>query len=474
MSLPPDAVADFGLGFRSVSREHEDVDLPVEGTLPDWLDGCLLRNGPGRFEVGGDRVAHWFDGLAMLTRFGFSDGAVSYTNRFLRSREYRTVTEQGQLAGGQFGTANGGLVGRLRDWLLPSVTDNANVNVLSVGDRQVAITETRLGVEFEPDTLATLGPYAFDDFDGQTMCAHPHVDPRTGETLTFTTEYGRRSRYRFYRSPAGSDRFRAVGSIPTRRPAYVHSFGLTPDYVVLVEFPLDVHPLRLLLPGGDSFIERFQWRPDRGTRFHVLDRHTGTPVAEHVADAVFAFHHVNAFEEDGWLVVDLATFEDPSVVDALYLEDLATGGLPTIDGELRRYRLPIDGDRRVVSETLHPETVTLPRISPTRNTQPYRYVYAQGAPDPGAGLPQRLVKVDLQEGGATSWAASETYWGEPVFVPTPGESAEDAGVVLSVGLEAATERSTLLVLDGESFEPLAEAPLPHVVPFDFHGQYFAE
>lgn len=474
MSLPPDAVADFGLGFRSVTREYVDVDLPLEGGLPGWLDGCLLRNGPGRFEVGDERVAHWFDGLAMLARFGFSDGMVSYTNRFLRSREYRSMTEQGELAGGQFGTANGGLVGRLRDWLLPTVTDNANVNVLPVGGRHVAITETQLGVEFDPDTLATLGGYTFDDFEGQTMCAHPHIDPKTGETVTFTTDYGRRSRYRFYRSPAGSERFRAIGTIPTERPAYVHSFGLTSDHVVLVEFPLDVHPLRLLLPGGDAFIERFQWRPEQGTRFHVLDRQSGARVGEHVAEAAFAFHHVNAFEADDSLIVDIAAFDGPSVVDALFLEDLTAGRVPSLDGELRRYRLPVEGDGRVRAETLHPEPVTLPRISPARNTQPYRYVYAQGAPDPDVGLPQRLVKVDLHEGGATSWSAPDTYWGEPVFVPGPAGSAEDDGVVLSVGLDAAIERSKLLVLDGESFEPLAEAPLPHVVPFDFHGQYLAE
>lgn len=464
---------DYALGFRSVEREHEARRLDVEGRVPDWLSGALLRNGPARFEVGGERVDHWFDGLGMLTRFAFEAGSVTYSNRFLRSAEYREVTEHGRLAAGQFGTADRGLLRRLREALLPTPTDNANVNVVRVGERFVAVTETQIGVEFDPATLETIGRFPFEDLDGQMMTAHPHVDPASGETVTLATDFGRRSHYRVYRLPRGAGGFLPVGSVATDRPAYVHSFGLTRDHVVLAEFPFDVRPLDLLRPGGGSFIERYRWRPEAGTRFTVLDRHTGETVAEHGAEATFAFHHVNAYEDDGAVVVDLATFEEPAVIDALYLEALESAPLPSVDGELRRYRLPLDGGA-VATETLHPHAVTLPRVSPDRDTRPYRYAYAQGTPRPSAGQPQRLLKVDTRDREAAAWAAPDTYCGEPVFVPRPGADREDDGVVLSVLLETAAARSSLLVLDGRRFEELARVPLPHVVPFDFHGQFFAD
>ena len=78
-------VAAYHLGFTSLDRELSVDALPVSGTLPPWLSGSLLRNGPARFEVGADRYHHWFDGLAMLHRFTVADGRVSYANRFLRS-----------------------------------------------------------------------------------------------------------------------------------------------------------------------------------------------------------------------------------------------------------------------------------------------------------------------------------------------------------------------------------------------------
>jgi carotenoid cleavage dioxygenase-like enzyme len=55
----------------------EPVTLPVRGELPAWLEGTLLRTGPSKFEVGTRTYNHWFDGLAMLHRFGFGRGRVS-------------------------------------------------------------------------------------------------------------------------------------------------------------------------------------------------------------------------------------------------------------------------------------------------------------------------------------------------------------------------------------------------------------
>ncbi|MCL4287316.1 MAG: carotenoid oxygenase family protein, partial [Thermoleophilia bacterium] len=62
----------YGLGFETLERETRIEALPVEGEIPGWLGGSLLRTGPARFEVGARELSHWFDGLAMLHRFGFA------------------------------------------------------------------------------------------------------------------------------------------------------------------------------------------------------------------------------------------------------------------------------------------------------------------------------------------------------------------------------------------------------------------
>jgi carotenoid cleavage dioxygenase-like enzyme len=86
----------------------------------------------------------------------------------------------------------------------------------------------------------------------------------------------------------------------------------------------------------------------------------------------------------------------------------------------------------------------------------------------------QLVKIDATSGDARVWREAGTYPGEPVFVPRPSGTAEDDGVVLSVVLDPAANRSFLLVLDAASFEERARAPVPHAIPFGFHGQFLGE
>ncbi|ERG88211.1 MAG: lignostilbene-alpha,beta-dioxygenase related enzyme [halophilic archaeon J07HX5] len=84
-----------------------------------------------------------------------------------------------------------------------------------------------------------------------------------------------------------------------------------------------------------------------------------------------------------------------------------------------------------------------------------------------------VLKYDTETGDVAEFDRGGEYFGEPVFVPGPGDR-EDAGVVLTVGLDVDDGRSRLLVLDGESFEERARVTLPHAAPFDFHGRYFPE
>ena len=83
----------------------------------------------------------------------------------------------------------------------------------------------------------------------------------------------------------------------------------------------------------------------------------------------------------------------------------------------------------------------------------------------------RIVKVDTTDGSHRAWHEPGSYPGEPVFVRDPDARSEDDGVLLSVTLDAARERSYLLVLDAGSLEELARATVPHAIPFGFHGQF---
>ena len=79
---------EFSLEYTSQNEECCLENLPLTGKFSEWLSGTLIRNGPAKFEAGGVRVVHWFDGVAMLEGFNFNNGNVSYVNRFLRTDPY--------------------------------------------------------------------------------------------------------------------------------------------------------------------------------------------------------------------------------------------------------------------------------------------------------------------------------------------------------------------------------------------------
>src|ERR1700730_12997748 len=87
------ADSSYTLGFSSLEEENALDDLAVEGRLPQWLSGRLIRVTPALLEIGDNTLEHWFDGLAMLNAFSFSDGQVSYANRFLNTKAYRKARE---------------------------------------------------------------------------------------------------------------------------------------------------------------------------------------------------------------------------------------------------------------------------------------------------------------------------------------------------------------------------------------------
>ena len=463
------STTDYRLGFQTLEEETAVDALPVSGDVPAWLTGALMRVTPAKLEAGDRRVDHWFDGLAMLNRFGFAGGRVSYKSRFIRSDAYREAG-QGRLTAG-FGTDPcRSIFKRVQSVFSPDFTDNPNVNLGQIGERYIAMTETPLPVEFDPETLETLGHLDFaDSLRAHVTTAHPHHDADRDELVNYIARFSRKSEYVLYGLPAGSSRRRVIARLPVERPAYMHAFGMSGRHLILAEYPLRVNPLKLAL-SGKPFIQNYEWKPEEGTTFQVIDRETGALRGSYGTEAFFCFHHVNAFERaDGReLVIDLIAYDDPSIIDSLYLDEHGPcGSLP--DTELRRYVIDLDGGA-VSRERLAEGTVELPRIDyGRRNTRDYTYVYCAGAS--GEGWFDQLVKIDVSDGSRSVWSAPGCYPGEPIFVREPGAQAEDGGVVLSVVLDATAERSFLLVLDAGSFEELARAEAPHHIPFGFHGQY---
>src|SRR3954447_1565744 len=439
-------------GLESQLDEVALDELEVSGSIPAWLRGTLVRNGPARFEVGDRTLNHWFDGLAMLHAFGFEDGRVSYANRYLDTGAHRAATRSGRIEYSEFATDPcRSVFSRVQAMFSPSLdggaTPNANVNVVRLGERYLAMTETPLPVAFDPRTLETLGVARDAAAPGQHATAHPQHDPQRDELVAYVVAFGPRSRYVLYAVPARGGARRTIASLPVSRPSYMHSFALTPRYAVLCEFLIVVNPMRLATRAR-PFIENYRWDPDRPARFLVVDRRAGELRGAYETNPFFSFHHINAFERDGTVVLDLAAYDDDEIIRALYLDRARDPETVFPAVTPRRYEIDLAGGG-VRSRPLADVMFELPRIDYRRhNGRDYRYAYATSLREPGApGFLDPLAKLDLAEGSVATWHEEGCSPGEPVFVGAPDADGEDDGALLSVVLDARSGTSFLLALD---------------------------
>ena len=465
--------------FRSQTHEFDISEVPVTGTVPGWLSGELFRNGPAIFEQGPDRMRHFFDGYAMLHRFSIHNGAVAYKNRILKSSEYINDTKLGRIAGNEWGTAawySGSFVDRFMSVLHPAVIDNTNVNLITIAGKYLSISDFSTMVEFDPGNLETRGVVHFTDIFGNALmgsAAHPSVDPITGDIFNALTRFGPDGNINVFRiSPDAVDKRELVATIPLKERTYFHSFALTPGYFVFIEQPFDLSLSRLIAGQlrGKSLAECYEWQPERGTKFRAVNRKDGT-VTTLETSAFFVFHTVNAFEEDGKIVIDLAGYSDPGIVTEFFFDHLLKSGLGRKSAaNLLRFTLDLN-NRRVGSQVIcGEETFELPRINRNVAGKPYQYAYGLGMPDsPGADFFTRILKIDVNQGTSISWHETEAYPGEPVFVARPGGTGEDDGCILSFVFDGRTKTSFLLILDAKTLDELARAVLPHHVPFGLHG-----
>lgn len=463
---------DYATGFRSLTEEVRLPHVPVEGELPRWLRGVLLRNGPALFEIGEQKLNHWFDGLAMLHAFAFGDGRVSYANRFLRSSNYTSWKRDGVMDYSEFGTDPipdpcRAIYSGVSALPVLGPVPNANVTIERLGQRFRAHTEIPVPVRFDPETLKTIGAEG-EIPQGRLGTAHPHHDPRTGERFAYECDLVPPSGLRVISERKGKRR--ELAFIPQARPGYLHSFALTGRYVALFTQPWEFDLARFLSPDRGPIATNYVWDGSVPSQVILVDRKRGGVAATFELDPFFVFHHINAFDDGDRVVLDVCAHTDSSAVDALYLKNLRSPTKRIPVAEPRRITVdPGSGKLRI--RDLAEGNLELPQKDyDAVNARPYRYAYGVGARSPSkSGFIDQLAKLDIKRGEQTYWRERGSYPGEPIFVRRPNARSEDDGVLLSVVLDAERRTSYLLVLDARDMSERARAAVPHHIPFGFHG-----
>jgi carotenoid isomerooxygenase len=118
---------------------------------------------------------------------------------------------------------------------------------------------------------------------------------------------------------------RSICSVPNRwklHMGYVHSFGVTDNYFIIVEQPWALSLIDIFSLGirNIPFINSFKWFPNEHTHFYLVDRETKSLKYTFKSKAFAFYHIINQFEKDGHVIIDIPCFEDPSLMNCFMLD----------------------------------------------------------------------------------------------------------------------------------------------------------
>ena len=463
-SVPIDARWLGGVENAQEVRGAALVDL--EGALPPGLRGTLLRNGPGRFDRGGERVPHWFDGDGGILRVALDGrGGATTDYRFVRSEAYVEDEAAGRFTHPAFGYLPEGSPARRS---LLRAKNPANTHIVAFGDRLLALYEGARPTALDAHTLDTVGEVDLGAL-GSSECftAHPHTDA-DGRTFGFTYQPGPGGGASVVELGAGGEIERKVRLPGLKAPP--HDFISAGPFLVFVESPTVTNALPALV-GLRAISDGLGWNARGKTRIHVLDKSTLDVIVTGNAPPFSSAHFGGGRLEDDGTISFVAFIPDDNDPAGQSMARFSRGERTEVGGRPTRVHIdPKTGDivRRVV---LADERAEWPAEDPrdAGDGGPSLWCATQSST---GGYFDGYARLDRVSGIVDRAPLRDGVFGnEPVVVIDADDPSRRW--LVTVQYDSRADRSEFVVYDADALAKGAHyrGALPAVVPFGFHGSF---
>jgi carotenoid cleavage dioxygenase-like enzyme len=433
--------------FAPVTEEVTAFDLPVQGEIPEELDGLYVRNGPNPFGPVDPDTYHWFIGEGMVHGVRLGGGSAQwYRNRWVGGTNLNAARGLPDIPG--------------PDWNGAGYSPNTHAAGFA-GKLWATVEAGSCPVELD----AELNSVRRNDFDGTLpngFTAHAKYHPATGELHGVAYAWAQLLDHVQYIVVGADAKVRRCIDVPLPGMPMVHDMSVTEHYGVIYDQPCTVDLDAAF--AGVRF--PFRWDPDHGCRlgFLPLDADDSSAIVWVDAPLGYVFHPLNAYE----------TAPDRVVIDVCWYPrvfDVDRTGPFDATASLQRWEIDLTR-RTLMATTIDDRPIDFPRHAPGVATRAHRFGY--GARVTPHDLAWHTVKYDLSSGDCTEFDHGPGRGGgEPVFVPRAGGTAEDDGWLVQFVHDTAGGPSDLVILDaGDLGRPaVATVTLPARVPLGFHGSW---
>lgn len=454
----------WALGWQSVLDDTlAPLEMAVEGEIPADLNGVLLRNGPARFERGGVHVNHWFDGDGMVQRFDFANHRVTHSGQFVHTERYLREGQAGQYINHHGGTALPfAKPARNNDSL-----NQANIALLEWDEELLALWEGGSAYRMDLDTLTTLGRKTWrKDMENMPFSAHPLVDRDGSMWNVGFAPYGGKGGYVFIYHIAPKTGLRSVQPVALPFAGYIHDFAQSERHLALL-----IPPYHYQHEAGNTFVDRFVWEPQRGSRLLVLDKNDLTKQQWFEIPPGFVFHFGDAWQQGQELRINLNWYSDPSLMQSNIAQRMQDAHRPlakqafasTVVANMQNGRAKL-----VKSDTV----MEFPGFEQTS--------WHNASSNIGVGVLQHqgrrsdaLTRWEPATGHAVHYRNAEEVVAEEPLFAGPKNGQGQSKYIVQTFLDLARKQTGMNVFlsDAITQGPIACARMSRTLPLGFHGLF---
>jgi len=458
--------------YAPVSEEHVAEDLTVIGEVPADLEGYFMRIGPNPVFVANPAAYHIFDGDGMIHQIDFGGGKATYRNRFVDTKGLRLEREKGSWIWKGMTETMADMAAGTPPPSEGMMKDLVNTAMVFHNDTFYGLMEGGTPHEMSLPNMDTIGP---DDFDGRLkhpFTAHPKVDAKTGEMMTFG--YSPVPPFCSYSVIDAKGELVHTTPITIPKGVMMHDCAITDKHTIFLDLPITFDFTRAM--NGESMLA---WEPENGSRFGVIPRMgNDEDVKWFTIDNCMIFHVANAWEEGDEIVLIAARSNNTDVGNAT--ENANADDMDMTDqlAQLTEWRLNMVtgavAERRIDAVNYG----EFPRINDNFVGLKTRYTYVAGIDQHQKGTPfVSEMKYDLETGDIQVHPLGEgCKGGEAIFAPRKNATSEDDGYVILFVRDDINQTSECRIIDAKNFEgePAARVQIPHRVPFGFHATWVAK
>ena len=455
--------------YAPVSEEHVDTGMEVIGEIPSDLEGYFLRIGPNPVFLADPEEYHIFDGDGMVHQVEFKNGDATYRNRFVDTEGLRLEKEKGSWIWK-------GMNATMRDMAAGKpppeegmMKDLVNTAMVFHNDTFYGLMEGGTPHKMTLPELDTVGP---DNFDGKLQhpfTAHPKVDVKTGEMMTFG--YSPIPPFCSYSVINAEGDLVHTTPISIPKGVMMHDCSITENYTIFLDLPITFDFARVM--NGENMLA---WEPENGSRIGVVPRMgNDEDVKWFEIDNCMVFHVSNSWEDGDEVVLQACRSNNTEVGEATENAKNADKDMTDQLAKLTEWRMNMKTGEVTEKQIDGTHFCEFPRINDNLYGYENRYIYSatinenlQGTPFTGE------LKWDNQENSLQYHPFGEgRKGGESIFAPRKNASSEDDGYVVGFVWDENEQRSECVIIDAQNFEaePVARILLPHRVPFGFHAAW---